>query len=908
MDACRPDPDQLLARVVADEAEERLGKLKVFLGAAPGVGKTYAMLSAARELRKQGVDIVAGVVETHGRRETEALLAGLEVVPRRRIDYREQVREEMDLDALLRRRPALALVDELAHSNVPGSRHEHRYQDIAELLDAGIDVYTTVNVQHLESLNDVVEQITRVRVRETVPDAFLDRLQDIVLIDLPPRELIERLRQGKVYMPERAQAALDRFFSPTNLAALRELAMQTAADLVDASLREDLAASSAAGGAALRRRVLVAVDGHEYTEYLIRVARRFAERRQAPWTVAHVDIGERSRTDDDKLQAALQLAQRLGGTTIILRGANVVDELLSYAGRHGVSSIIIGRTRERMIARIFNRTITQQLLTRGARFELTIVNTPLARIGSRRRLAGDVRWSDRIAQFAIATGVSAAAVGLCAVLEQWLPLASLALVFLCAVLVVAVSSRTSVSIYAAILCFLAYNFFFTEPRLSLHITSAADLVPVLAFLVAALVCGQLAARQHAQVVMLRAANEHALVLLSLGERLARAVDEAQVFQAASEAQATALGCDVIVLRRDDDDGALRRACAVPVEVPLGPKDMAAADWVVANARPAGRGTDTVAGSAWWFLPLVVENGCLGAVALRFPASQGRVTDEQRRLAVAITQQMALATDRAQLAASLESARVEGETEQLRTALLASVSDDLGAPLGAMISAASSLTAHDETMTREVRRGLVDIVRREGERLDRYVHNLMDMTRLGSGPLKLRRDWVTIEEILGSALASLRKLFPVLDVKIDLASDLPPLFVHGALIEQALFNILENAARFSPSGADVQVSARREAGNTLVLDIHDRGPGIPEDERRRIFGKAHGKASGQHGPRSTGLGLTIVRGMLGAHGGRVEALTAEGGVGTTIRVTLPLPDADVQVAGPQETIRGGAVAL
>jgi len=606
MDARRPDPDQLLARVVADEAEEHRGKLKVFLGAAPGVGKTYAMLSAARELRKQGVDIVVGVVETHGRRETESLLAGLEVLPRQRIEYREQARDEMDLDALLRRRPALALVDELAHSNVPGSRHERRYQDIAELLDAGIDVYTTVNIQHLESLNDVVEQITRVRVRETVPDAFLDRLQDIVLIDLPPRELIERLRQGKVYVPERAQAALDRFFSPTNLAALRELAMQTAADLVDADLRDDLAASSATGGAALRRRVLVAVDGHEYTEYLIRVARRFAERRQAPWTVAHVDIGEHSRTDGDKLQAALQLAQRLGGNTVILRGANIVEELLSYASRHGVSSIIIGRTRERPLARIFNRTITQQLLNRGARFELTIVNTPLARIGSRRRLAGELQASERIEEFALATGVSAAAVLLCAALEQWLPLASLALVFLCAVIVVAVASRTSVSVYAALLCFLAYNFFFTEPRLSLHITSAADFVPVMAFLAAALVCGQLAARQHAQVVMLRAANEHARVLLSLGERLAGAVDEAQVFQAACEAQATALECDVIVLRRDDGDGSLRRACAVPVEVHLGSKDVAAADWVAANARPAGRGTATVAGSAWWFLPLVVE--------------------------------------------------------------------------------------------------------------------------------------------------------------------------------------------------------------------------------------------------------------------------------------------------------------
>jgi two-component system sensor histidine kinase KdpD len=886
MDVRRPDPDLLLARVVAEEAEQQHGKLKVFLGAAPGVGKTYAMLNAARELSKQGVDIVVGVVETHGRKETEALLAGLEVLPRQRIEYRGRAREEMDLDALLRRRPTLALVDELAHSNVPGARHDRRYQDIDELLDAGIDVYTTINVQHLESLNDVVEQITQVRVRETVPDAFLDRLHDIVLIDLPPRELIDRLRQGKVYMQERAQAALDRFFSPTNLAALRELAIQTVANRVDADLRDDLAANSAAGGASLRRRVLVAVDGHEYTEYLIRVARRFAERRQAPWTVAHVDTGDSSRTDGDKLQAALQLAQRLGGSTVLLRGPSVADELLSYAGRHGVSSIMIGRTRERALARVFNRTITQQLLNRGARFELTIVNSPLARIGSRRRLAGDFPWSERLREYALATAVSAVAVVLCAGLERWLPLASLALVFLCAVLVVAVSARTSVSIYTALLCFLAYNFFFTEPRLSLRISSAADVVPVMAFLAAALVCGQLAAQQYAQVVMLRAANEHARVLLALGERLAGAVDEFQVFQAGCEAHAMALECDVVMLRRDSENGSLRRVCAVPVEVQLDARDLATAEWATANARPAGRDTETVASSAWWFLPLVVKGGCLGAVALRFSPARGRIRDEQRRLAEAIVQQMALAADRAALAANLESARVEGETEQLRTALLASVADGLGSPLAATVAAATSLASCDATMTEETRRGLVDVVRREGERLDRYVQNLLDMTRLGAGPIKLRRDWVGLAEILDSALSGLRKLFPRLAVNVDMEPHLPALFVHGALIEQALFNILENAARFSPPGAAVSVTARRDGGQTLVLDIQDRGPGIAEEERRRLFGKAQGRADGA---RSTGLGLTIVRGMIGAHGGRVEAFAGEAGVGTTIRVTLPLAE-------------------
>jgi two-component system sensor histidine kinase KdpD len=316
--------------------------------------------------------------------------------------------------------------------------------------------------------------------------------------------------------------------------------------------------------------------------------------------------------------------------------------------------------------------------------------------------------------------------------------------------------------------------------------------------------------------------------------------------------------------------------------------MATADWVTANARPAGRDTETVANSAWWFLPLVVEGGCLGTVALRFPSAHRRIPDEQRRLAEAIVQQMALAADRAALAANLESARVEGETEQLRTALLASVADDLGSPLAATVAAAAKLATFDATMTEATRRELVDVVHREGERLDRYVHNLLDMTRLGAGPIKLRRQWVGLTEILDSALAGLRKLFPHLAANVDLDPGLPPLFVHGALIEQALFNILENAARFSPPGAAVSVMARREGGNTLVVDILDRGPGIPEAVRRRIFGNGRGRADG---PRSMGLGLTIVRGMIGAHGGRVEALPGDAGVGTTIRVTLPLAEHD-----------------
>lgn len=894
MERDRPEPDALLAQVAAEEETARRGKLKVFLGAAPGVGKTYAMLNAAREIAKQGIDVVVGLVETHGRSDTLAMAEGLEVLPRRRLEYKGRDLEELDLDALLRRRPQVALVDELAHTNVPGSRHERRYQDIEELLDAGIDVFTTVNVQHLESLNDLVEQVTGVRVRETVPDAFLDRMRDIVLVDLPPRELIERLRQGKVYVPDRARAALDRFFSPSNLAALRELAMHVAADRVDADLRGSLRAHGVAGAPALGRRVLVAVDGHQHTEYLVRVARRFAERRQAPWTVAYVETGDH-RTDRDALQAAMQLAQRLGGDTVILRGASVVDEILSYASRQGVGSILIGRTRERPWARMLNRTVTQQLLDKGARFELTIVNTPFARRRSRRLLSEErsrgERWSERSRELAVASAVIAGSVAVAALVDRWLQTPTLGLVLLCGVVIVAVRARPAVAAYSALVGALAYNFFFTEPRFTLRMSSGHDVVAVAAFFVAALVCGRLAARQRDQVVMLRAANQHARALQALGERLAAAADEGQVLAAGAESLASTMACDVAIWRvigRSAAAGAgLTLASARPASPEVSANDLGAADWVAAHAQPAGRFTNTLSASSWWFVPMVVEGGSLGTVGLRFQPSVTRLDAEQRLLAEAMVQQVALAVDRARLVADLESARVDGETERLRTALLSSVSHDLRSPLASVIGAASSLSAYGDSMPAADRQELLTSIRSEGERLDRYIQNLLDMTRLGSGGLRLERDWVSLDDLLGSARQRLTKLYPEVTVEVRIAPEMPLLSAHGALLEQAFFNVLENAAKFSPPGSPIEVVAERIDGK-LVLDFIDHGPGIPEEERRKIFDLFYsGERGDRRGARGSGLGLTIVRGMVGAHGGRVEAQPGPGGVGTRIRVTLPL---------------------
>ncbi|MEO8999171.1 MAG: sensor histidine kinase KdpD [Rhodanobacter sp.] len=858
-------------------------RLKVFLGAAPGVGKTYAMLSAARELKRQGVDVVVGLVETHGRAETAALLEGMEILPRRAVRYRDRDFTEFDLDAALARKPTVLLVDELAHSNLPGGRHDRRWQDIGELLDAGIEVYSALNVQHLESLNDQVRRITGVKVRETVPDAFLDRARDIVLIDLPPRELIVRLKQGKVYVPETAAAALNAFFSPTNLAALRELAVETIAGHVDSDLREHMLARGTA--MPVRRRVLAAIDGHTQSEYLVRVARRIAERRGAPWSVVFVDTGARlDPVRREQRDAAMRLARRLGGEAIILRGHAIADELLAHADREGVGQIIIGRTRERIVARMLGRSLTQLLLRRGAHMELTIIATPGERAKARRRLRLPSGRGSR-GEYLYATLATLVAFGLSFIADRYLSVANLSLIFLTAVLVVAVRTRMTVAVYTAMLCFLGYNFFFAPPRYTLAISSLDDVLAVTLFLVAALVCSRLATRLASQVESLRGAHVQARALLTLGQQLTTSTDAAGVRDAGSKALAHALRCDAAILARDAEQ-VLRVVASVPSERALSAQDLAAADWSDRHGEQAGRYTDTLNAAPCWVLPLGSESRPLGAVALRFDPAQGEPDPDQRSLALAMTQDISQALERAQLSDELEGARVLGETERLRNALLSSVSHDLRSPLASMIGAAGTLISYEQKLPPEERRELLEAILGEGQRLDRYIQNLLDMTRLGHGTLKLNRDWTDSTEIVAAAVTRLRKLFPDLRVETVVPSEAVLLYVHPALIEQALFNILENAARFSPPDEPVRVSVH-VSDERLLIDVSDRGPGIPEDERARIFDMFYSVSRGDRAPQGTGLGLAICRGMIGAHGGSVEALPGDG-IGTTIRISLPLP--------------------
>ncbi len=877
----RPDPQALLAAV----DRERQGTLKVFLGASPGVGKTFKMLEAAQEGARQGADVVIGVIETHGRRETEDLCGGLERVPLHTLDHRGKRFQEMDLDALIKRAPAIALVDELAHRNIPGSRHSRRYQDIEELLTHGIDVWTTLNIQHLESLNDTVARITGVRMRETVPDDLLSRASDVVLVDLTPRELIERLKLGKVYVPEQARAAMEGYFSPSNLAALRELALQTVANRIDADVREAMLREGIEGPWPVRSRVLVAVDGLGNSDEVVRLGRRLAERRRAPWTAAFVETGSSDQAQRVRVEKAFQLAERLGGQTVVLRGHDPVAELLEYARHQNVTSIVIGRTRHRPLAGLLRRTLSQRLLRLGSEFEITFVASPEARPFSRPRRPRLGRAND----YLIALATVAVSVLLSAALEPVLALANMSLVFLVGVLLVAARTATAPAVVTALLSAAAYNFFFTEPRYSFYMNRTDDLLTVVFFLIVGLVAGQLAVRLRQQLQALRDTNEQTRTLAELNRRLAGAPDLASTAAAAAVILGQRFRAPVVVLSAEEAaGGVLQRVATSDQEVQLDAKAWSAAQWAYDHRQPSGRFTDTLASVEWRLIPLMVENEAYGVVATRFAGAESPPTESLATLDVLVSQ-VALAMARTRLAGNLEQARLAEETERLRSALLSSVSHDLRTPLASMIGSASTLRDLHADLSAGDRAELLDAIVSEGERLNRYIQNLLDMTRLGHGTLKIERDWIGLDDIVNAALRRTRDALRGVRIVRAMDADLPLLYVHPALIEQALVNVIENAARFSPEGGEIRIAAALESDEVHIV-ITDQGPGIPADERRRVFDMFFTGGNGDRGRQGGGLGLAICAGMVGAHMGRIEALPGPGGVGTSIHIHLPVTPA------------------
>ncbi|WP_223414522.1 MULTISPECIES: sensor histidine kinase [unclassified Pseudomonas] len=866
--------------LLADLPRDGRGRLKVFLGAAPGVGKTYAMLQAAHTQLRQGVKVIAGVVETHGRAETEALLGGLPQQPLVRSEYRGVMLEEMDLDGLLAAKPKLVLVDELAHSNAPGSRHAKRWQDIQELLAAGIDVFTTVNVQHLESLNDQVRGITGVQVRETLPDWVLQEAYELLLIDLPPRELLERLRDGKVYVPEQARAAIDAFFTQTNLTALRELAMQTAAAQVDNDLAQGYRQLGQAAPA-VRGRLLVGVDGDAQAERLVRHASRVAQRRHLPWSLVHVDNGSvRDEQSRLRLQSAQQLAERLGGEVVLLRAGEVAKTLIQHAAERRASLVLVGQSRQRLRRRLFGGGLASRLLRDARGLEINVLDSDHEQHQPRQRSAQSLVWFD----YALALVATVLASALAWAVASVLPLPNISLVFLAAVLLVAVRSSLGPALACAALSFLTYDFLFIPPNFSFSIQREEDVLTLLFFLLMAALTGNLAARQRRQLQALRDTQEETTELLDLSRKLTAATDRQAVVSAAAQHLNGWKDVQLCLLNRDGQAG-WKVETGGPLE--FTEAERAAADWAWQHDQPAGAGTGTLPFGRWWWWPLSVEDGPLALLGVC--AKEGQtLSGQRRRLLTALSQPLAQALARAQLAEDLEAARLHGETEQLRSALLASVSHDLRTPLTSMRGSIDSLLALGEAIPLEDRRELLEGTRDEAERLDRYIQNLLDMTRLGHGALKLARDWVSPADIVGSSLNRLRAVLAPLQVSTDVPAQLPLLFVHAALIEQALVNVLENAARFSPVYGRLQLRAG-VVENELFFSVSDEGPGIPEEERAKIFDMFYTAARGDRGGQGTGLGLAICQGMVGAHGGRISVDDGIDGRGTCITLHLPLQE-------------------
>lgn len=876
MDERSGHADALLQRIKNQES----GRLTVFLGAAPGVGKTYAMLSAARERQQEGVDMLVGLVETHGRSATEAMLDEMEVLPRKAIDYHNTTLTEFDLDGALARHPQLILVDELAHTNVPGSRHKRRYQDIAELLSAGIDVYTTVNIQHLASLNDLVLQITGVRVRETVPDQFVDGAHEILFIDLPPATLIERLQQGKVYLPEYARSALDSFFSPANLTALRELAMREVMERVDARLTTELQADAKGRAFTIQEKLLVLISQNSDHEYLIRIARQIADRRKTPWTVVWVDTGRTASCQASlRIQSAFSLARELGAETETLRGPSTYQTIVPFIQEHRINTVLVGAgTRRRLL--FWRKRLYQQLIESGLPLEVSVIRPPE---GASRQSAPLLPTS--ISPWGSWKGHGFAALAVVVATAVAVPLelvvvnTTLVLVYVLAVVAAALQHGWRPAITASLLAFLSFNFFLTEPRYTFHVTRQDEVATLFFLLVIALACGPAASRIRRQFILLRDANRYSEAMRLLGQELSIAEDPTAIWRGVHKVITDSLPVECVVVPANGDPWPR------PTR-PFTPVDQAAIDWTSRNHKISGRFSDTLNASEWTLFPISKDNQSIACAALKFPDSATILAAGDKTLITAIVSQGADTWRRTHLVRELEAARVKTEVEQLRSALLSSVSHDLKSPLAAMMGAAESLQLLDRQLDPQDRKELMDTILQESRRLDSYIQNLLDMTRLGYGTLKIERDWVSIADIVGSALTRLKRYYPSVKTATHFPDAAPVLYVHAALIEQALFNILENAARFTPVNEKIDVTITA-SDKRCTIAIEDRGPGIPEDLREKIFDMFFVVADGDKKKQNTGMGLAICRGMIGAHGGSVEAMAGTQHKGTRFVVELPL---------------------
>ena len=892
----RPDPDLLLERVRAEEVRARRGALKIYLGASPGVGKTYAMLGAAQAKLAEGADAVAGVVETHGRPETERLLAGLEVLPRRAVEYRGTTLREFDLDATMARRPRLVLVDELAHANAPGSRHAKRWQDVSELLQAGIDVYSTLNIQHLESLNDVVAQITGVTVRETVPDSVLDAADEVELVDVTADVLLERLRDGKVYVPEQARHALDRFFRRGNLIALRELALRRTAERVDEQMRGYMVTAGVRETWPVAERLLVCVGGNPAGARLIRAGRRMAASLRAEWIAAYVETradAQLSAADREAVARNLRLAEDLGARTVRLSGERPSDEILACARAHNVTKIVAGKPTHPRWRDLILGSLLDDLVRGSGKIDVFVITGEAEDERPRGAAVAQPRASLRSYGEAAFVVLAATAVG--RALAGVLNVTDIAMLYLLAVVIVSSRNARGPSVAASLLSIALFDFAFVPPHFTFAVSEVKYVLTFGVMLVVALVMGGLTSRIRAQAEAAREREQRTAALYAMSRELASGAEPADLAAAAARHIESTFGCRVTLLL-GDASGALKAAPGGSLG-PLDEKERAVAQWVYEHGENAGLGTDTLPAAAALYVPLKASGRAVGVVGVA-PTDPRRFQDPvQRQLLETLSGLAAVALERAALAERGRQAQVEMEGERLRTALLSSLSHDLRTPLAGIEGAASSLLQDAGALGAGPRRDLAETILGESRRMTRLVGNLLDMVRVESDSLEVHREWQPLEEVVGVALLRADLLLKDHPVTTALPPDLPLVPIDGLLVEQVLMNLLENAARHTPPGTPVDVSAAAANGE-VVVTVADRGPGLPPGEEERVFEKfrrLRGVGGGGGGGGGAGLGLTICRGIVRAHGGRIWTENRDGG-GAAFRFTIPIVGTPPAVEG------------
>ncbi len=896
MSEARADPDELLRQVAAEERRTRRGKLVIFFGSAPGVGKTYAMLEAARSERDLKRDVVIGVVETHGRYDTGALVIGLEMLPRRRVDHRGVVVEEFDLDAALARKPGLILIDELAHTNAPGSRHAKRWQDVEELLDAGIDVYATLNVQHIESLNDVVAQVTGVVVRETVPDRVLEEATEVRLIDLPPDELIERLEAGKVYVPDQAQRAIESFFRKGNLIALRELALRSTAERVDAQMRLYKTTHGIQRVWATAERILVCVSPSPSSARLVRAARRMAASLHASCIAAYVETPASLRmsdTDRTRLASNLRLAEQLGAEAVTLKGESAAQETVGYARARNVTKIVLGKPTHPRWRDFVSRSFLDEIVRSSGDIDVYVISgddasaaTPGEGKGPR-QVIHPRAYLASVATVVVATGIAWAFFGI----RQ---LADVVMVYLLGIIVVSMRFGYGPSLCAAVLSVLLLDFFFVPPYFSFAVSDLQHIVMFIVMFLVAVVVSNLTRRVRLQADAARFRERRTASLYNMSRELAATRATPNLASVAAQHVHDVFEAKVAIML-GSAAGSLENVATGDKSFSPDEKDRGVVEWVFSHGKVAGLGTDTLPSARALYIPLRGAQGVVGALGV-MPSDPGRFNDvEQRALIDVFANQIGSALERAQLAEQTQRAHLQIEAERLRNSLLSSVSHDLRTPLSVITGSASALLESESALTPAARRDLIETVHEEAQRLNRLVRNLLDMTRLESGAVKVTKEWQEIEGVVGAVLSRLDDQLGGRKVDVHLPPNLPLVPIDGVLVEQVFINLLENAVKYTPKGSPIDISAHAEE-NSLVVEVADRGPGIPEELVDKIFEKFY-RLPRERTTGGAGLGLAICRGIVEAHGGRIWANNREGG-GAVFRFTLPIEGSPPVVASEE----------